>query len=42
MGYYNVDDNIPVDLSFRGSKNKNNEIRELKKNRLLVIKLVML
>ena len=31
MGYYNVDDNIPIDLSFRGSKNKNNEIRELKK-----------
>ena len=31
LGYYNVDDNIPVDLSFRGSKNKNNEIRELKK-----------
>jgi len=31
MGYYNIDDNIPIDLSFRGSKNKNNEIRELKK-----------
>ena len=31
MGYYNIDDNIPIDLSFKGSKNKNNEIRELKK-----------
>jgi len=31
MGYYNVDDNIPIDLSFKGSKNKNNEMRELKK-----------
>lgn len=30
MGYYNIDDNIPIDLSFKGSKNKNNEIRELK------------
>lgn len=31
MGYYNVNENIPVDFSFRGGKNKNNEIRELKK-----------
>jgi len=31
MGYYNVDEHIPIDLSFRGNKNKNNEIRELKK-----------
>jgi len=31
MGYYNVDDSIPIDLCFKGSKNKNNEIRELKK-----------
>ena len=31
MGYYDIDNNIPIDLSFRGSKNKNNEIRELKK-----------
>jgi hypothetical protein len=31
MGYYDIDENIPLDLSFRGGKNKNNEIRELKK-----------
>jgi len=31
MGYYNVDENIPVDFSFRGGRNKNNELRELKK-----------
>jgi len=31
MGYYDIDNNIPLELSFRGGKNKNNELRELKK-----------
>ena len=31
MGYYDIINNIPIDFTFNGEKNKNNEIKELKK-----------
>ena len=31
MGYYDINNNIPIDFTFNGEKDKNNEIKALKK-----------